>query len=696
MRAAHRHHRGRGGRPRSAPSTCARSRTRSGTCCPGPTYVKSFLRTYAEYLGLDGTAAGRGVQAAATSGRERAAADRAAAGRASRAGAAPARGAALRARWLVGRPRARRSSSLIVLLALGRGDDNDDGATRRPRRPRRRSRRTTSHATSGGQQADAPRSRQRCACSSSRPAGLGLPASTRAGKPLVDGRDPRSRATDADRSAPSASASTLGNGAVDAAHQRQAPQPCRAVAARSATRSRRAGARALPRRPAADLQRRERPRGHRRHRHRGADRRVTDRNGPWLAERLRELGVELAHIVDRRRPARGPARRRCASCAREGMDLIVTSGGLGPDRGRPDGRGGRPTSRAASWCSTRRWRSGSREILGGSRALAATSTRRRCARPTASRRWCREGADDPRPGRDRARARRAARRRRSGPRWSCCPGPPRELQPMWARGAGDRARSSAALARAHGATGRTMLRLFGIPESEIAETLRVAEARGVDARRARDHDLPAPRRDRDRRRATSPTREAGLRRVRGRRPRAPRRHAVLRRRHDDRRAGRGAAAGAGAHGRGGGVVHRRAAGGAADRPARLLGVLARRRGRLLERGEDRSCRRRPGADRARTARSRPRSPRRWPTARSSASAPTRRSGSPASPGRAAAREEKPVGHVCFSVRRRAAAQRIDAHACTLPGARADVRDRSTTVALHLLRRLLLGRRRSDA
>ena len=38
---------------RSAPSTCARSRTRSGTCFPGPVYVKSFLRTYGDFLGLD-------------------------------------------------------------------------------------------------------------------------------------------------------------------------------------------------------------------------------------------------------------------------------------------------------------------------------------------------------------------------------------------------------------------------------------------------------------------------------------------------------------------------------------------------------------------------------------------------------------------------------------------------------------------
>ena len=43
-------------RRRSARSTCARWRTRSGACCPGPTFVKSFLRTYAQALGLDGKA----------------------------------------------------------------------------------------------------------------------------------------------------------------------------------------------------------------------------------------------------------------------------------------------------------------------------------------------------------------------------------------------------------------------------------------------------------------------------------------------------------------------------------------------------------------------------------------------------------------------------------------------------------------
>lgn len=51
-------------------------------------------------------------------------------------------------------------------------------------------------------------------------------------------------------------------------------------------------------------------------------------------------------------------------------------------------------------------------------------------------------------------------------------------------------------------------------------------------------------------------------------------------------------------------------------------------------------------------------------------------------------EEKPVGLVCFCVAA-SSGQKITRHA-QLPGNRADVRDRATTVAMHLLRRLLLG------
>ena len=57
--------------------------------------------------------------------------------------------------------------------------------------------------------------------------------------------------------------------------------------------------------------------------------RVRDRNGPWLSDRLLELGVELAHItICGDRPQDIEAQLRFM--ADEGVDLIVTSGGLGP------------------------------------------------------------------------------------------------------------------------------------------------------------------------------------------------------------------------------------------------------------------------------------------------------------------------------------------------------------------------------
>jgi nicotinamide-nucleotide amidase len=54
-------------------------------------------------------------------------------------------------------------------------------------------------------------------------------------------------------------------------------------------------------------------------------------------------------------------------------------------------------------------------------------------------------------------------------------------------------------------------------------------------------------------------------------------------------------------------------------------------------------------------------------------------------------DEKPIGTVCFSVELQTADDVIDiTRTVRLPGGRADVRDRSTTVALHLVRRLLRG------
>jgi nicotinamide-nucleotide amidase len=57
--------------------------------------------------------------------------------------------------------------------------------------------------------------------------------------------------------------------------------------------------------------------------------RVTDRNGPWLAEQLRMLGVDVGYvIVAGDRPA--DLRAALGHLADSGVDLIVTSGGLGP------------------------------------------------------------------------------------------------------------------------------------------------------------------------------------------------------------------------------------------------------------------------------------------------------------------------------------------------------------------------------
>ncbi|MGZ5314361.1 MAG: competence/damage-inducible protein A [Solirubrobacterales bacterium] len=56
---------------------------------------------------------------------------------------------------------------------------------------------------------------------------------------------------------------------------------------------------------------------------------ITDRNGPWISERLAGLGLELVHsVVVGDRPADMEA---ALGFAREqGIDLVITSGGLGP------------------------------------------------------------------------------------------------------------------------------------------------------------------------------------------------------------------------------------------------------------------------------------------------------------------------------------------------------------------------------
>ena len=205
--------------------------------------------------------------------------------------------------------------------------------------------------------------------------------------------------------------------------------------------------------------------------------RVSDRNGPWLAERLRELGRRPGVHHDRRdRPQ--DMLGALGFMAAQGLDLILTSGGLGPTaddltaevvagfQGREMVLDEALEGRIA-------------EIL---RPAGKALPQHRhggdpCGQPQAGDDPGRQR--DPRAGRHRTRpGRRAPARRAQGPRSWCCP----VRRGSCSRCGGRRWQtpSSSGCSRARRSTAQHMLRLFGIPESEIAETLREAERRGVD------------------------------------------------------------------------------------------------------------------------------------------------------------------------------------------------------------------------
>jgi competence/damage-inducible protein CinA-like protein len=195
--------------------------------------------------------------------------------------------------------------------------------------------------------------------------------------------------------------------------------------------------------------------------------RVRDRNGPWLSDRLLELGVELAHItICGDRPEDMTAQLQFM--ADQGADLVITSGGLGP------------TADDLTIETVARF--------SGRELFLDEALEERIAeilRPL-MKRFAHLDFD----------AVRAANRKQAlvpegahviypagtapglvvpgKPTIVVLPGPPRELHAMWPE-----AVSTDAFQEAIG--GRTQyetqtLRLFGIPESEIAETLREAEA----------------------------------------------------------------------------------------------------------------------------------------------------------------------------------------------------------------------------
>jgi nicotinamide-nucleotide amidase len=195
--------------------------------------------------------------------------------------------------------------------------------------------------------------------------------------------------------------------------------------------------------------------------------RVRDRNGPWLSDRLLELGVELAHItICGDRPEDMTA--QLAFMRDQGVDLVITSGGLGPTAddltiemvgeftGRPlfldedlEERIAdilRPLMKRFQHLDFDAVRAANRKqalVPEGAHVIYPAGTAPGLVVP-------------------------------GKPAIVVLPGPPRELHAMWPQ-----AVETEAFREAIG--GRTeyrqqTLRLFGIPESEIAETLRVAEA----------------------------------------------------------------------------------------------------------------------------------------------------------------------------------------------------------------------------
>ena len=203
--------------------------------------------------------------------------------------------------------------------------------------------------------------------------------------------------------------------------------------------------------------------------------RVADRNGPWLADRLRDLGIDLAYVLivgDRPQDIEDALR----FMTERRMDLILTSGGLGPTaddltteivarfQGREmvldeplEVRIGEIVAPLA-----KRWPNLDRDAI-------AQATRKQATIPIGARVL---GPVGTAPGLVVAPAAGGV------PTIVVLPGPPRELQPMWE----DAARDGALSEVLHGAPTYRLgtLRLFGIPESEIAETLRAAEREGLE------------------------------------------------------------------------------------------------------------------------------------------------------------------------------------------------------------------------
>jgi nicotinamide-nucleotide amidase len=190
---------------------------------------------------------------------------------------------------------------------------------------------------------------------------------------------------------------------------------------------------------------------------------IRDENGPWLSERLRGLGVELVavHVVADR-----PDDLRAALEFFGDLDLVITSGGLGPTAddltaevvasfaGAPldmdDALEERIWARISALRG--RWRDVSDSALrAGNRKQALVPRGASVLEPVGTA----PGLVVPVAG---------------GPVVLVLPGPPGELQPMWSDAVAVPAVRDV-LARA-GSFEQRVMRITGVPESQLAEVLR--------------------------------------------------------------------------------------------------------------------------------------------------------------------------------------------------------------------------------
>lgn len=207
---------------------------------------------------------------------------------------------------------------------------------------------------------------------------------------------------------------------------------------------------------------------------------ISDRNGPWLSERLRELGVDVAMITtvgDRPEDLMAELRHM----ADAGVQLIITSGGLGPTADDLT------AELVGEFCGRRMVLDEALAerifaIMGSLRARWPNVDEDALREANRKQAVIPEGATvlEPvgtAPGLVVPPADDSGSAHPARPVVVVLPGPPRELQPMWA--AAVQTEAVAAILAGAGEFRRGILRLYGIPEAEIANTLRAADAGGL-------------------------------------------------------------------------------------------------------------------------------------------------------------------------------------------------------------------------